>query len=109
MVVRGDIMLCKFKVKGFKGFDKEIVLDFKNHNEYQFNTSGIYVVEINIKKTLTTMNGMFRNCYFIYSISFLPGFDTSKVTEMGGMIFNMNVESIDMKYLDVSSLCTRFY
>ena len=68
------------------------------------DTSGIYVVEINIKKTLTTMNGMFRNCYFIYSISFLPGFDTSKVTEMGGMIFDMNVESIDMKYLDVSSL-----
>lgn len=30
-------MLCKFKVKGFKGFDKEIELDLKNHNEYQFN------------------------------------------------------------------------
>ena len=80
------------------------LLDVGIYNEYQFNTSGIYVVEINIKKTLTTMNGMFRNCYFIYSISFLPGFDTSKVTEMGGMIFDMNVESIDMKYLDVSSL-----
>lgn len=37
MISRGDIMLCKFKVKGFKGFNNEIVLDFKNHNEYQFN------------------------------------------------------------------------
>lgn len=30
-------MLCKFKVKGYKGFDKELVLDFENHKEYQFN------------------------------------------------------------------------
>jgi AAA15 family ATPase/GTPase len=30
-------MLCTFKVKGFKGFDNEIILDFKKHNEYQFN------------------------------------------------------------------------
>ena len=37
MLARGDIMLCKFKVKGYKGFDNEIVLDFKNHNDYQFN------------------------------------------------------------------------
>lgn len=34
---RGGIMLCKFKVKGYKGFDKEIVLDFEKHKEYQFN------------------------------------------------------------------------
>lgn len=30
-------MLCKFKVKGYKGFDKEIVFNFENHKEYQFN------------------------------------------------------------------------
>lgn len=39
MMLRGDIMLCTFKVSGFKGFDKEIILDFKNHNDYQFNKS----------------------------------------------------------------------
>lgn len=37
MLIRGDIMLCKFKVKGYKGFDKEIVLDFTAHKDYQFN------------------------------------------------------------------------
>ena len=31
MNVRSDIMLCKFKVKGYKGFDNEIVLDFEKH------------------------------------------------------------------------------
>lgn len=30
-------MLCKFKVRGYKGFDKEIELDFEAHKEYQFN------------------------------------------------------------------------
>lgn len=33
----GVIMLCKFKVRGYKGFDKEIELDFEAHKEYQFN------------------------------------------------------------------------
>lgn len=41
MVSRGDIMLCKFKVKGYKGFDNEIVLDFETHKEYQFNKNFI--------------------------------------------------------------------
>lgn len=36
---RGDIMLCKFKVKGYKGFDKEITLNFEKHKDYQFNKS----------------------------------------------------------------------
>lgn len=30
-------MLNKFKVKGYKGFTNEIVLDLTNHNDYQFN------------------------------------------------------------------------
>ena len=30
-------MLCKFKVKGYKGFQNEIVFDLENHNDYQFN------------------------------------------------------------------------
>lgn len=37
MLSRGDIMLYKFKVKGYKGFDKEIELDFSKHKEYKFN------------------------------------------------------------------------
>lgn len=34
-------MLCKFKVKGYKGFNHEIELDFEKHKEYQFNKSHI--------------------------------------------------------------------
>lgn len=41
MLSRGDIMLCKFKVVGYKGFDKEVVLNFENHNDYQFNKNMI--------------------------------------------------------------------
>ena len=41
MSLRGDIMLCKFKVKGYKCFDKEIELDLEKHNDYQFNKSMI--------------------------------------------------------------------
>lgn len=34
-------MLCKFKVQGYKCFDKEITLDFENHKDYQFNKNMI--------------------------------------------------------------------
>ena len=34
MIKKGDIMLCKFKVQGYKCFDKEIILDFENHKDY---------------------------------------------------------------------------
>ena len=30
-------MLAKFKVKGYKGFENEIILDLEKHNDYQFN------------------------------------------------------------------------
>lgn len=33
----GDIMLKKFSVKNFKGFEKELVFDLSNTNDYQFN------------------------------------------------------------------------
>ena len=29
MYLRGDIMLCKFKVQGYKGFEQEIELDLE--------------------------------------------------------------------------------
>lgn len=41
MYLRGDIMLCKFKVNGYKGFDNEISFDLENHNDYQFNNDMI--------------------------------------------------------------------
>ena len=37
----GDIMLKKFSVKNFKGFEKELVFDLSNINDYQFNTQCI--------------------------------------------------------------------
>ena len=48
MVVRGgDIMLCKFKVNGYKGFENEIELNLENHNDYQFNKNLIKTNIIN--------------------------------------------------------------
>lgn len=80
------------------------LLNVDYYKQYKFTSNGIYVVEVNIKKSLTRMEWMFDQCYFVYSISFLPGFDSSKVTSMSYTFVNMNIESIDMKYLDVSSL-----
>lgn len=34
-------MLCKFKVKGYKCFNEEIILDFEKHKDYQFNKNMI--------------------------------------------------------------------
>ena len=44
------------------------------------------------------------NSNYIFSISFLHGFDCSKVTSMENMFVNSNNESIDMKYLDISNV-----
>ena len=70
---------------------------------YKFNKGGIYVLDINIKKALTSMEWLFNSDH-IYSVSFLPGFDCSKVTSMEDMFVNSNIESIDMKYLDISNV-----
>ena len=70
---------------------------------YIFDKSGIYALDINIKKSLTSMEWLF-NSDFIFSVSFLPGFDCSKVTSMEYMFVNSNIESIDMKYLDISNV-----
>ena len=70
---------------------------------YQFDKGGIYSLEINIKKQLTTMSWLFDSD-FIYSVYFLPGFDSSKVTSLEYMFVNSNIESIDMKYLDLSNV-----
>ena len=74
-----------------------------NSITYKFNKGGIYLLEINIKKTLTSMSWMF-NTHHTFSVSFLPGFDSSKVTSMEYMFINRNIESIDMKYLDISNV-----
>ena len=70
---------------------------------YKFDKGGIYSLEINIKKQLTTMSWLF-NSDFIYSVYFLPGFDSSKVTSLEYMFVSSNIESIDMKYLDLSNV-----
>jgi surface protein len=59
---------------------------------------------MNIKKTLKTMQGMFVNLKNIKSIKFLPGFDSSQVTNMNLMYAVTLFDSIDMKYLNTSNL-----
>ena len=86
-------MLCKFKVKGFKGFDKEITLDLENHNDYQFNKN------------------MIKNNIINKSIIF--GKNASGKTNIGFAIFdltfhltekNKNMESKIIKnYLNIDS------
>ena len=44
------------------------------------------------------------NSDYIFSISFLTGFDCSKVTSIENMFVNSNIESLDMKYLDISNV-----
>ena len=71
---------------------------------YKFDKKGIYKIKMNIKKTLKTMQGMFVNLKNIKSIKFLPGFDSSQVTNMNLMYAVTLFDSIDMKYLNTSNL-----
>lgn len=45
----GDIMLKKFSIKNFRGFEKELVFDLSKVNDYQFNTQCV-------------KNGIAKNC-----------------------------------------------
>ena len=82
----------------------EILNEYSAHPaRYPFK-KGIYKIKINIKKVLTSMEWLFTNCYGIKSLSFLPGFDSSKVTSMRLMFSCTHIEYLDMKYLDTSSL-----
>ena len=86
------------------GTKSEVTVD-NREIKYKFNKGGIYFLEINIKKVLTSMEWLFNcNAFYICSVSFLPGFDCSKVTSMEYMFVNSNIESIDMKYLDISNV-----
>ena len=87
------------------GTKVEVLIDYYKDFTYKFDKGGIYVLDINIKKTLSSMELMFRDSH-AFAISFLPGFDSSKVTSMQNMFMNnkRNIESIDMKYLDTSNI-----
>ena len=71
---------------------------------YKFEQTGFYKIKMNIKKTLYSMEWMFTNQYGIKSVKFLPGFDSSKVTNMDYIFACTSFESIDMKYLDTRNL-----
>ncbi len=75
MYLRGDIMLCKFKVQGYKGFEKEIELDLEKHNDYQFNREMI-------------KNGVINKC-IIY------GNNASGKTNLGFALFDLTFHLID--------------
>ena len=61
---------------------------------------------MNIKKILYSMACMFTNLGRIKSIKFLPGFDSSKVTNLEEMFACTLIESMDMKNLDTSNVLT---
>ena len=61
--------------------------DYTGYKEIYFQcwNKGSKILRINIKKTLTRMTWLFGNINLIRSIKFLPGFDSSKVTDMSVM------------------------
>ena len=71
---------------------------------YKFEHNGFYIIKMNIKKTLNTMEWMFTNQQGVKSVKFLPGFDSSKVTNTDFIFATSSFELIDMKYLDTSNL-----
>ena len=79
--------------------------DYTYYKEIYFQCwdRGSKILRINIKKTLTTMNWLFANLDFIKSIKILPGFDSSKVTDMGFMCTTSTL-NYDLKYLDTSNV-----
>ena len=76
---------------------------------YNFPKSGNYFLKMNIKKTLYTMEMMFYYINSIKTISFLPGFDASRVTSMDFMFYGSKIQIINMKYIKTDSLINLNY
>ena len=85
------------KLTSFSFNNKKIKIkfgDYKRHN-----------VKLNIKKKLTSMEGLFDWCHCVKSVTFLPGFDSTQVTSMSHMFDDAEeIENIDMKYLEFDNL-----
>ena len=84
------------KLTPFNFQNKRIKIRFGN---YERNN-----VTINIKKQLTSFEGLFDWCHTVLSVSFLPGFDATQVTSMRYMFYDTEIEYIDMKHLKFNSL-----
>ena len=75
---------------------------------YKFSKSGIYKFLINFKKVLTDMSYLF-NVYTLKRVKFLPGFDSSKVTDMTGLFGGDNIEYLDLNYLKTDNVINMNY
>lgn len=69
------------------------------------------IVDLSNLKTsnVTSMSGMFKNCYQLLNID-VSGFDTSNVTDMGGMFWSCSsLVGIDVSNFDTSSVTNMGY
>ena len=71
---------------------------------HKFENNGVYKIKMNIKKNLTSMAWMFTNLGHIISISFLPGFDSSKVTSLSYMFACTLIQSLNLTYLNTNNV-----
>ena len=74
------------------------ILLYTNRFYHNFTKLGIYKIKIHIKKILYSMNGMFLNIDALKKITFLEGFDASKVTYMSYLFCGCAAEMIDMSH-----------
>jgi len=71
---------------------------------YRFSKSGIYKILINFKTILYDMRYLFR-VETLKTLKFLPGFDSSKVTDMSYLFYNaLNIENLDLYYLKTDNV-----
>ena len=84
------------KLTPFSFENRKIKIKFGNYNKNN--------VKLNIKKKLTSMEGLFDWCHIVKSVSFLPGFDSTQVTSIRYMFYDTEAEIIDMKNLEFNNL-----
>ena len=76
---------------------------FDNYIYYNFSKVGRYKLKINFNTILYDMSSLFEVNSLI-GIKFLPGFDSSKVTDMRDLFFGSNLEYLDLKYLQTNKV-----
>ena len=76
---------------------------FDNYIYYNFTKVGRYKLKINFNTILYDMSSLFE-VFPLVGIKFLPGFDSSKVTDMRDLFFGSYLEYLDLKYLQTNKV-----
>ena len=100
----------KIQIVNSKYVNNITAMIYNNNNispsaSFSFPNIGNHTIYFFFKENITTLNGLFKDIYNMYYISFTSNFDTGNVTDMSYMFYNCyNLISIDISNFNTQNV-----